>query len=425
MELAFAEVNLADMINSAMSTAVGLVKDKPIKLHTHIPETLPPIRADSTRVRQVLINFLSNAAKFTEEGLVEVNVSLTTSPANKPELMVTVSDTGPGIAPEDQGKLFLPFSQVDDSPTRKTGGTGLGLSICRSLIELHGGRIGLLSSQPGEGSTFFFTLPLDEGEIIAPDETGRTEEKIILSIDDDPKVISLYERYLKPHGYRIIPLTDPKLALAKVKETRPFAITLDIMMPEKDGWQIMHELKNDPETRDTPIVICSILENQEKGFSMGAADYLVKPFLKDDMLNAVSRLNRDGRIKEVFMIDDDPDSLRLVRKILEEKHQFQVTTAQGGIQGWQLIQSHQPDIIILDLFMPEVNGFAILQNLRENPNLRQIPVIVLTGADLTPEQHDQLTEFGQAVITKGFLREGDLLVLLEKTLQTFQPQPNK
>ena len=425
MELAFAEVNLADMINSAMSTAVGLVKDKPIKLHTDIPETLPPVRADSTRIRQVLINFLSNAAKFTEEGSVEVNVSLTTSPANKPELMVTVSDSGPGIAPEDQGKLFLPFSQVDDSPTRKTGGTGLGLSICRSLIELHGGRIGLLSSQPGEGSTFFFTLPLDENEIIAPDETGRTAEKIILSIDDDPKVISLYERYLKPHGYRVIPLTDPKLALAKVKETRPFAVTLDIMMPEKDGWQIMHELKNDPETRDIPIVICSILENQEKGFSMGAADYLVKPFLQDDMLNAVSRLNRDSRIKEVFVIDDDPDSLRLVRKILEEKHQFRVTTAQGGIQGWQLIQSHRPDIIIVDLFMPDMNGFTILQNLHENPNLRQIPVIVLTGADLTPEQHDQLTEFGQAAITKGFLREGDLLVLLENTLQTFQPQPNE
>ena len=422
MELAFTEINLADMINSAMSTAIGLVKDKPIKLETQIPEKLPPVRADSTRIRQVLINFLSNAAKFTEEGSVEVNVSLTTSPLNRPELMVTVSDTGPGIAPEDQGKLFLPFSQVDDSPTRKTGGTGLGLSICRSLIEMHGGRIGLLSSQPGMGSTFFFTLPLSEEEMFGQDETTRPEEKIILAIDDDPKVISLYERYLKPHGYRIIPLTDPKHALAKVKETRPFAVTLDIMMPEKDGWQIMRELKNNPETRDTPIVICSIIENQEKGFSMGAADYLVKPFLQDDMLNAISRLNRDGQIKEVLVIDDDPDSLRLIRKILEEKRQFHVTTARGGIQGWELIQSRLPDIIILDLFMPDMTGFTILQSLREKPNLRQIPVIVLSGADLTSEQHNQLTEFSQAVVTKGLLREGDLLALLEKTLRAFQPQ---
>ncbi len=195
-------------------------------------------------------------------------------------------------------------------------------------------------------------------------------------------------------------------------------------MPEKDGWQIMRELKSCPETRDIPIIICSILENQEKGYSMGAANYLVKPFLQDDMIEAVSRLNRDGQIKEVLVIDDDPDSLRLVSKILEGNRHFQVTTALGGMQGWQAIQAHRPNIIILDLFMPEMNGFTIIKNMRENPGLRQIPVVVLTGADLTPEQHEQLTEFDPAMISKGFLRESDLLILLEKALHTSQPHWN-
>ena len=186
MELSFTDLNLPDMINSAMSTASGLVKDKPIKLNIKVPDDLPIVRADAIRVRQVLINFLSNAAKFTDEGEITVEAARSTSPEGKPEVMVTVADSGPGIAPADQVKLFLPFSQVDDSPTRKTGGTGLGLSICRSLIELHGGRIGLLESTVGQGSTFFFTLPLPEVEV-KPLELVPGDGSIILAIDDTPR----------------------------------------------------------------------------------------------------------------------------------------------------------------------------------------------------------------------------------------------
>jgi len=425
MELAFSEVHLADMINSAMSTAVGLVKDKPIKLHTKIPETLPPVQIDNTRIRQVLINFLSNAAKFTDEGSITVEALLSSSPTGAPEVMITVSDTGTGIAPEDQGKLFLPFSQVDDSATRKTGGTGLGLSICRSLIELHGGRIGLLRSGANQGSTFFFTMPLHETKAADVTETEDLNSNVILSIDDDLKVIHLYERYLKPHGYNIIPLSDPKQAVKRVKEIKPFAVTLDILMPGKDGWQVMQEIRSCPETRDTPIIICSILENQEKGFSMGAADYLVKPFLQEEMLNAISRLNRDGQISEVLVVDDDPEDLRLVKKMLEEKRQFHVTIVQGGVTGWKTIQTNRPDIIILDLFMPDMNGFEILKNMRADPGLRHTPVIILSGADLTVEQHQYLTDFGQSVQAKGYLRENELLVLLEEALRKFHPRQKK
>jgi len=421
MELAFSEVNLADLINSAMSTAVGLVKDKSIKLHTVIPELLPLVKADNTRVRQVLINFMSNAAKFTDEGSITVEAATVSNPQGKPEVMVTVTDTGPGIAPDDQGKLFLPFSQVDDSPTRKTGGTGLGLSICRSLIELHGGRIGLLRSESGKGSTFFFTLPISEPEEVKPEEISPNLSNTVLAIDDDPKVINLYERYLKPHGYQVVPLTESSTVIERVKEVKPFAITLDIMMPDKDGWDIIRELKNDPETRGIPVIICSILESQEKGFSLGASDYLVKPFLQEEMINALNRLNQDGQIKEVLLIDDDPEDLRLLKKMLEEVERYQITLAHGGKQGWEMVQSTHPDAIILDLFMPDFNGFNILENLRANPVLRHIPVIILTGADLTSEQHQQLMEFGQGVLAKGYLREKELLVLLEEALRKFHP----
>ncbi len=421
MELAFAEVSLPDLINSAMSTAVGLVKDKTVKLQTAIPDNLPLVRADNTRVRQVLINFLSNAAKFTDEGDIIVEASQIIGPKGAPEVMVTVTDSGPGIAVEDQSKLFLPFSQVDDSPTRKTGGTGLGLSICRSLIDMHGGRIGLLHSEVGKGSTFYFTLPTVQP--VKPFYTGTLQPSstTLLAIDDDPRVIALYERYLKPHGYQVIALTDSKQAVERVKQVQPFAVTLDIMMPEKDGWQVMRELKNCPETSKIPIIICSILESQEKGFSMGAADYLLKPFLEEDMLNAINRLNQDGQIHQVLVIDDNPDDLRLLKKMLEEGEKYQVIPAENGNQGWEMLQTSRPDAIIMDLFMPEMNGFEILGKLRSNADLRSIPVIILTGADLSPEQHQQLLDFGQSVLSKGFLRENELLSLLEDALRKFQP----
>jgi len=416
MELQFAEVNISDLINSAMSTAVGLVKDKPIRLNQVVPTNLPMVMADATRVRQVLINLVSNASKFTDEGSITIEAFTDFNQDGKPEIMVTVTDTGVGIAEGDRSKLFQPFSQVDDSPTRKTGGTGLGLSICKSLIEMHGGKIGLLNSEIGRGSTFFFTLPLPIPEP-APEPEPSSHGLVIMAVDDDLQVISLYERYLKPQGYFIVPVTDPTQAVLRAKEIKPFAITLDIMMPVKDGWDVLKDLKNCPETRDIPIIICSILEEEERGFSLGAADYLVKPFLQEDIMKAITRLDREGTIKKVLVIDDDPADLRLVQKILEDMTTFDVTIANGGKSGWEAITANHPDAIILDLFMPEMNGFSILENLRKEPDLRNIPVIILTGADLSPEQHQQLSDYGMHFLTKGLLRENELLSTLSSELK--------
>jgi signal transduction histidine kinase/ActR/RegA family two-component response regulator len=303
MELAFEDhVNAAEVIQSVLSTASGLVKDKPIEIRHEIVADLPPVRADPVKIRQVLLNLLSNAAKFTDAGTIVITANQNDSPSGKPEVWIKVTDTGPGIAREDQSKLFLPFSQVDASPARKTGGSGLGLSICRRLIDLHGGRI-WVDSELGEGSAFTFTLPVSAPAPIStttPVEGGdEATQKPVLSIDDEVEVLNLYRRYLEGHGYQVIPLEEPAKAVQRAAEIRPLAITLDINMPEKDGWQVLDALKKDPATRGIPVIICSITEEQEKGHELGAAGYLLKPILEEDLLGAIRHLERADKGQDV------------------------------------------------------------------------------------------------------------------------------
>ncbi|RPJ29249.1 MAG: GAF domain-containing protein [Chloroflexi bacterium] len=412
MELNFEEVRLADMATGVMSTAKGLVKEKPIHLLQRIPADMPTVRGDTMRVRQIFINLISNAAKFTDEGSITIETLVQKGPTGKLEAVINVIDSGPGISLEDQKKLFQAFSQVDGSATRKTGGTGLGLSICANLVQLHGGRIGV-TSEVGKGSTFWFTLPLYQ----QPEEQIPEGKKVVLAIDDDPQVIGLYERYLNPQGYYVVPITDPLKAKEQVLRIKPFAITLDIMMPNKDGWSVLTDLKSDPATRDFPVIICSILEQADRGFSLGAADYLVKPILEEDLVHALDRLNKNGTIHEVLVIDDDPNDLRLIEKILNQHSQYKPILAQGGRKGWEAINAKAPHAIILDLFMPEMDGFNILEKLRESPTLRDIPVLVVSGGGLTNEQQQQLSAFGQRLITKGSLNEGQLIESIENSLK--------
>ncbi|MCQ3937211.1 MAG: hypothetical protein DPW18_09210 [Chloroflexi bacterium] len=420
MELAFDEVNISDLANSVLSTMTGLIKDKPIQMKKVIEPNLPTVRADAIRVRQVMINLLSNAAKFTEEGEITVTVASQLGPGGQGEIVVSVTDTGPGISEADQEKLFLPFSQVDASPTRKTGGTGLGLSICQQLINMHGGRI-WVESEIGKGSTFHFTLPLFRKE----SEVHVDGNKMILSIDDDAQVIGLYERYLQPQGYHVIPLTDPARAVERVKQVKPFAVTLDIMMPGIDGWTVLEKLKSDPETRNIPVIVCSIVEEYEKGFNLGATDYLVKPILEEDLVNSLDRLNADGSIREVLVIDDNRDDLRLLGKMLNDDGRYKAVLAEGGRSGWNLISTgNPPHAIILDLFMPDVNGFQILERLQADRRLRDIPVIVISGMDVSSEQKKQLEEFGQRLLTKGSFNEKELLTSIQRALDRIQAKKN-
>ncbi len=429
MEIAQEEIDIGMMVKSVMSTAVGLTKDKPVQLLREIDDDLPVVIGDNTRVRQVLLNLISNASKFVEEGHIKVIAKVRASQKGGREVYIAVEDTGPGISPEDQSKLFKPFSQVDGSPTRKTGGTGLGLSISKRFIEMHGGQIGV-ESEEGKGSTFWFTLPItspedsqppseeippeEETPQTAPKEAASPAPKVVLAIDDNTQVINLYERYLSNHGYRIVALTNPAEAVARARELRPYAITLDIIMPDTDGWDVLEALKRDPETQNIPVLVCSIVREEEKGFSLGSADYLVKPILEEDLIRALERLDRNGDIHRVLVVDDSDEDLRLVERIIKEHTEYEPMLAPGGQAALNILQSSVPDAVILDLYMPDLDGFTLLENIRSDPRLHDTPVLILTGGDLTEEQRAFLREKSQAFIHKSELREEDLLNYLEK-----------
>jgi CheY-like chemotaxis protein len=419
MELNIEEIHLKDVVESVISTARGLVKEKPIKLITDIPEILPIVNADRTRVRQIMLNLLQNAAKFTDEGTIAVKIEALES---QNIVKIGVSDTGIGIAKEDQEKLFERFSQVDSSLTRRVGGTGLGLSITKLLVEMQGGIIDL-DSKVDEGSNFWFTIPIATPEVIEKpaieDEDGiKPDAKIIVSIDDDHQVIDLYKRYLRTHGYQVIAITQPQQVIQRLKETKPYAITLDIMMPHKDGWQVIQEIKKDPDTSEIPVIICSIVEERDKAYQLGAVDYLVKPILEDELVSAVNRLNlpQEKQINEILVIDDDPNVFQLVEIALRNETGYQLTFANGGFAGLERLKEQKPDGIILDLMMPDLDGFSILETMQGDSQLRNIPVIILTAADLTLEERMRLEQNKREILEKENFKSNQLINFLENAL---------
>jgi signal transduction histidine kinase/CheY-like chemotaxis protein len=416
MELSFGEVDLEGVIEGVMSTAIALVKDKPVDLQHSVADDLPTIKADERRVRQVLLNLVSNSAKFTEEGFIRVEAELD---AAEEQAIVSVIDTGSGIPQEKIEEIFQPFTQVDGSSTRKHGGTGLGLAITNSFVEMHGGEL-WVESEVGEGSTFYFSLPV-EGPSAPEEEEDQAEEKqvidatleeegkLVLCVDDDEGVLTLFRRYLRKQGYQIVGLTDSSRVLQEAKRLRPYAITLDVMMPEKDGWEVIRDLKEDPETRDIPVIVCSIVSDKEKGMTLGAADYLVKPIVEDDLIAALDRLDREEGIHRVLVVDDNEEDRDLLRRMIEAQEDYVVVEAEGGQEAINLIKQSPPHIIILDLMMPEVDGFAVLEVVKTDQSTRHIPVVVVTAKELTAEERQILNHRIDSLIQKGVLEQEALL----------------
>jgi len=417
MEIVFEEVNLQEIIKGVMSTAIGLVKDKPIELQHSVPPDLPVIRADGRRVRQVLLNLVSNAAKFTEQGFIRVEAMTAGD-----EVIVSVADSGIGIPPEKQKSIFEPFTQVDASSTRRAGGTGLGLSICKSFVELHGGRI-WVESTVGVGSTFYFALPVQgpppvegrgpvEGVAVPAEkaeEPVKGSDKIVLCVEDDEGVITLFRRYLSKQGYQVVGLTDSTRVVEEARRLRPYAITLDVMMPDKDGWQVIQELKADPDTQHIPVIICSIVAEKGRGMSLGAADYLVKPILEQDLIAALDRLDREAGRHRVLVVDDQAEDRLLLRRLIESQEGYEVIEAGGGQEAITLVKEALPHIIVLDLMMPEMDGFAVLEAVKRDEATRAIPIIVVTAKELTDEDRALLNHNVAALIQKGLLNKEELL----------------
>lgn len=419
-----ANFNAAQLVEVCVTTAHPLLKPG-VVLVKDVPADLPLIFSDQDKIKQIVLNLLSNAAKFTHTGSITVAAHVA-----ERRLNIAVTDTGIGISEEAQSRVFDEFQQADTSTTRQYGGTGLGLSISRSLARLLGGDITLVSALD-VGSTFTLTLPLRYGEKPAAVEAPHTsfveaahrpvaaDKPIVLSIDDDPDVLYLLQENLAEAGYHVIGVHSGDEGVAKARALKPYAITLDIMMPQKDGWQVLHDLKSDPITRNIPVIMLTIVDKKALGYRLGAADYLVKPLEAEAVVNSLGRLTHlNGKaIRRVLVVDDDPNVHDLARQVLGEH--YQLDHAADGVAGLEAVQRQRPDAILLDLMMPRLDGFGVIELLQHNPEYGNIPVIVITAKTLTTEETALLQQNVSQVIQKQGLAGETLLRELQAALNNY------
>ncbi|HEV8308180.1 MAG TPA: response regulator [Methylomirabilota bacterium] len=422
MEVRPTSFELGALVDECLRTVEPMVRGERLQLAKAFDADLPPLFTDADKLKQILINLLSNAIKFTEAGTVTVSAH-----RRDGTLMLAVADTGIGIPADALELIFEEFRQVDSSTTRKYGGTGLGLSISRHFARLLGGDI-TVESAVGTGSSFTVSIPIrydaaassQIGEP-APSPATRPGEretgKVVLAIDDDPDVIYLLRENLTDAGYRVVGASSGDEGLRKARELRPFAITLDIMMPHRDGWEVLHELKADPVTKEIPIIVISIVDNKDLGYRLGAFDYLLKPFDREAVVAALTRLSPpQGR---VLVVDDDPQVVDLVRQLLEDEP-YEVTAAADGEEALEAVARQRPDVILLDLLMPRLDGFAVIEHLQQDPETRLIPVIVLTAKTLSAAERALLDQSVPKVIHKMGLRRDTFIQDLRDALHAYR-----
>jgi hypothetical protein len=309
---------------------------------------------------------------------------------------------------EQMGRLFQEFSQADASTTRKYGGTGLGLAISRHFCRMMGGDI-TVESRPGAGSTFTIRLPrvVQSGEALAPAArpgaarlvAKETEEPLILVVDDDATVRELVERHLERAGFAVVTARGGQEGLRLVRELRPVAVTLDIMMPDLDGWTVLAAIKGDPELASTPVVLMSMVDQKNRGYALGAADYLVKPVDRTKLVETLTGIC-GPTAGHALLVDDDDLVRRGVRQALEPIG-WKVTEAENGRVAVDALAAARPDVIILDLMMPKMDGFEFLDELRARPDWQDIPVVVITAKELTEEDRDRLNGGVERIIQKS------------------------
>jgi len=385
------------------------------------------MKSDVTKLRQILLNLLSNASKFTNGGTVSLSVGLEER-GGKAGYAFRVADTGIGMSEEQLGKLFQPFTQADSSTTRKYGGTGLGLAISQRFCELLGGEISV-ESRLGEGSTFVCWLPVASGDIAGSDDEAREEigvreetiasrgqaaaategERVgILLIDDEPVNHLLMQRYLSKEGWTLAFAENGEEGLRLTKELKPQLICLDILMPSMDGWSVLTALKSDPELRDIPVVILSMMSDKSLGFSLGASEFLTKPVSRDRLVDAIERFLPRESGRTVLVVEDDETTSEMMAKLLG-KDGYSVVTADNGLRALEQLERDVPGLILLDLMMPEMDGFQLLAELRKRPEWSSVPVIVVTAKTITAEDRTRLSGYVGGVLQKGAFEPSQLL----------------
>jgi GAF domain-containing protein/DNA-binding response OmpR family regulator len=412
MELQLESFALAPLISGVVKTIEPLAAKNANRLAVRCDDAIGTLHSDQMRLRQALLNLMSNANKFTDHGTITV-AAHQEQENGRDWITLAVTDSGIGMTAGQMGKLFQEFSQADASTTRRYGGTGLGLAISRRFCQMMGGDI-TVESAPGRGSTFTIRLPrmAQSDEALAIGAHHRearaqpahpiaegAQEPLILVVDDDATVRELVERHLERAGFAVVTAGGGQDGLRLVRELRPAAVTLDIMMPDLDGWTVLAAIKGDPELASIPVVLMSILEQKNRGYALGAADYLVKPVDRTKLVETLTGIcgSAAGR---VLLVDDDEVVRRGVRQALEPIG-WQMTEAENGQVAVEAIAAARPDVIILDLMMPKMDGFEFLDELRRRSDWHGIPVVVITAKDLTQEDRDRLNGGVERIIQKS------------------------
>ncbi|MFC1493214.1 response regulator, partial [candidate division KSB1 bacterium] len=426
MDINISEIKIGEFTEVVLETIKPMLAEKDVQLNVDVDSSLS-ISSDFEKVHQIMLNLLSNAVKFTNEGEIEIKIQ-----KEAENMMFAVNDTGIGISEENKRFIFEEFRQVDGSTTRAFGGTGLGLAISRKFARKLGGDL-KVTSKIGEGSTFTLILPMeyDSNEKIEqelPADTVRVRksaetgsEKTILIIDDEPETCSLISDFLEQSGYSTVIANSGNEGIELAKEIKPFAITLDILMPEMDGWETLRHLKSLSGTADIPVIVISVSEDRTTGAALGAAGYILKPVEKNTLLNEIQKISMIKSVQNIMVVDDDTPTRLYIQTILEEMD-YAVTTASDGQEALEVMNLKKPDAIILDLLMPVMDGFTVIEKLRQDREKNQIPVIILTAKDISIKDKAKLEGAVRRIVTKGTMKKEDLLHDIKSTLDEIESQ---
>jgi signal transduction histidine kinase/CheY-like chemotaxis protein len=421
------EFEVQGALDDLVATIRPLIEKNRNRLTIDCPADVGTMKADLTRVRQCLFNLISNATKFTEDGEIRLEVSRSIV-EGRGQVVFAVRDSGIGMTPEQLSRLFQPFTQVDASPTRKYGGTGLGLTITKRFAEMMGGSIDV-QSEAGKGSTFTIALPVELGTAAAPapseESTGYVFDQVpealpadaeastdvrplVIAIDDERGVLEWECRTLRTLGVRFLGATSGAIGLEMARRVRPAVIILDVIMPGMDGWAVLSELKADPVLSSIPVIVASILEDRNIGFALGVADYVTKPIDRLRLLSVIERYCYGGRDRPILIVEDDPATRETMRRAVEREG-WRTIEAENGRIGLERVKEQIPGLILLDLMMPEVDGFQFLDELKKQKEFKTIPVVVVTAKDLTAEEREKLRLSTQVVFQKGAYSRADLI----------------
>jgi PAS domain S-box-containing protein len=429
MELYPEEFHLPDVIHEIASTIEPLIEKNSNQLKLDIATDVETMLGDVTKLRQVLYNLLSNASKFTQSGIIQLRVF--SDDVNK-KIIFEVIDSGIGMTEEQVAKLFQPFVQADASTTRKYGGTGLGLAIIKRFTQLMHGDV-TVESKVGEGTKFTVTVPkrmqqstVDEAahtaggnEVTSVSSTPAplsNSAKVVLVIDDDPAIRDTLTRVLVAEGIRPVTASDGEAGLQRAMECHPDLIILDVMMPKVDGWSVLSSLKAEASLSEIPVIMHSVLDDRGLGYMLGATDYLVKPVERPKLVSIIRRHIRDSQ-SHILVIEDDEVICRAVKRSLDEEG-WSVVTAGNGIEGLAELNKQIPAVILLDLMMPEMDGFEFLEELHQNPLWLNIPVVVMTSKDLTADERARLNGGVERVLAKGTLSRHRFLDEVRRIVST-------